>query len=197
MKDPLKKDFALAKLKANNGGGLTVNYTVQQVKGSETYNTDLSHKNPREPHPDLMGRLDELKKFLAETLRLKEFLIVGRSSQFSARAKQLEALEAAWQELLESIKVKGISISGKDNNEGVIISGTMKTSQGSVVALNSPRLKFQGNHYGFEEELEEICKAIIEEAYEYVYKGKASQLEMFSDDGEEVLDGKALAANDA
>lgn len=201
MDDPKRGNFTLKKLKHINNGGLHVEFTVSQTVGSETFTKEETVKNTRDPHPDLRNLVDQFKSMLAHTLRFKEALTVTRSKDFKANKDQAKAMERAWEALLDKLDVSGVSLSGQDENRGVIITGKLWTELGPAVALNSPRLKFNGTKYGFEETLEDIVGRLEDEAFEYVFKNKASQLEIFgaSDDSEntdEIPDGKMAAAGE-
>ena len=57
-----------------------------------------------------------------------------------------------------------------------------------VSALNTPRIKFSSNVYGWEDTLEELIEEIREETYEYLFNGKRAQLSCF---GEAEQQGKS------
>ena len=57
-------------------------------------------------------------------------------------------------------------------------------SNNQKTAINSPRLKFNTETFGFEEELEAIVADIENEVYAFLFKGKKAQLELFGADGE-------------
>lgn len=181
-------------MKLINGGGLESEFTVTTMDGSITLPVDQKHKNARDPHPDMTKILDGMLPLLAESLRMKDMLIVGRSKKYKATDAQLKALNRTWEEVLDSMDVTGVSVSGKDDNRGIVIKGEMKTGNGRVVAMNSPRIQFSANTYGFEEALEEMVEELETETWAYTYHGKGAQLEMFA---EEQTDQKMAAANDA
>ena len=77
-----------------------------------------------------------------------------------------------------------MSFSGQDDNVGVVLTGLFTVSNNQKTAINSPRLKFNTETFGFEEELEEIVANIETEVYAFLFKGKKAQLELFGADGE-------------
>ena len=87
-------------------------------------------------------------------------------------------------EMLKNIEVRGVSFSGQDDNVGVVLTGLFTVSNNQKTAINSPRLKFNTETFGFEEELEEIAADIETEVYAFLFKGKKAQLELFGADGE-------------
>ena len=82
-------------------------------------------------------------------------------------------------EMLKNIEVRGVSYSGQDDNVGVVLTGLFTVSNNQKTAINSPRLKFNTETFGFEEELEEIVADIENEVYAFLFKGKKAQLELF------------------
>lgn len=85
---------------------------------------------------------------------------------------------------VENIEVRGVSFSGQDDNVGVVLTGLFTVSNNQKTAINSPRLKFNTETFGFEEEFEAIVADIENEVYAFLFKGKKAQLELFGADGE-------------
>ena len=199
MKNPKDADFSLKKVKLIPGGGLQVVYKVSTDIDGSTYEKEEVTKDTRMPHPDLTKPIDSLLTFLAKTLRFEESLTVVRSKDFAATPKQLKAAEKANKQLLDQMDVTGFALSGKDDNLAVIVTGKLITELKTVVALNSPRIKFNNTTYGFEDVLEDKVDLIKSEVYKYLFDGKKSQLDMFNgtpESGEEKPSGKDAAAGD-
>ena len=106
------------------------------------------------------------------------------TDDFKANKKQNETARNFADELLQKIEVRGISLSGQDDNVGVVVTGLLEVLAGQKTAINSPRIKFSNINYGFEEELEDIIFRIETEVYAFLFKGKKAQLELFGADGE-------------
>ena len=174
-----RKQFELQKIKVLKGGsGISVDFNVVREDVTDHYNKETATY----PHPDLLHAIDSLKDLLIravgkETIH-SERLIAGYKSQFK-KAEEFAELEKAIDEHYEGEKVKitvnGISISGYDSNKGAIIMGTYLCKNGSKIALNSPRIRFEGEMFGFEGALQELCLKIEEEAYQYTIKEKQAQ----------------------
>lgn len=81
--------------------------------------------------------------------------------------------------------VKGFSISGNDENEGVTIHGHKEGKYGDV-NLNTPFTKWESEDYPFASELSECVENCVYEVEQYLFEGKRAperQLEMaFMDD---------------
>ena len=78
--------------------------------------------------------------------------------------------------------VTGVHLSGQDQNRGVIITGKIQCENGSSNAVNSPRLRFSSEVFGFEEELESEIDHIEDELYLYLHENKKAQLEAFAEE---------------
>ena len=93
----------------------------------------------------------------------------------------------------EGFTVRGFSIGGNDENEGVTISGS-KDGKFGLVNLNTPFAKFDHNNseYPFTSELGDAIQSAIYEVEQYLFEGKRApekQLEMeFGEEGEETLE---------
>lgn len=184
MKVPDEKAFALSKVKTISDGGLDVHFEVEEVCGVEIYRENYHVCSTKEIHPDLQRLFDKLKPIMARVYHLSFFRSLLETPDFKATKKQCELAESAFSEVLKKLNVTGISLSGKDDNVGVVLTGTFTADSNQKMAINSHRMKFKDSRYGFEEEMEEIIGEIESEVYAFLFKNKKAQLEIFDEFGE-------------
>lgn len=184
MKVPDEKAFALSKVKTISDGGLDVHFEVEEVCGAEIYRENYHVCSTKEIHPDLQKLFGKLKPIMARVYHLSFFRSLLETPDFKATKKQCELSESAFSEVLKKLNVTGISLSGKGDNVGVVLTGTFTADSNQKMAINSHRMKFKDSRYGFEEEMEEIIGEIESEVYAFLFKGKKAQLELFPDDTE-------------
>lgn len=184
MKTPEKKAFSLSKVKVINGGGLDVHFEVEEACGAEVYRENYHLTSGKEIHPDLQKLFDRLKPIMARVYHLSFFRSLMETPDFKATKKQKELAEKAFKEVIDKLRVTGVSLSGKDDNVGVVLTGTFTADSNQKMAINSHRMKFNSERYGFEEEMEEIVGEIESEVYEFLFNNKKAQLEIFDQYGE-------------
>lgn len=184
MKVPDEKAFALSKVKTISDGGLDVHFEVEEVCGAEIYRENYHVCSTKEIHPDLQKLFDKLKPIMARVYHLSFFRSLLETPDFKATKEQCELAESAFSEVLKKLNVTGISLSGKDDNVGVVLTGTFTADSNQKMAINSHRMKFKDSRYGFEEEMEEIIGEIESEVYAFLFKNKKAQLEIFDEFGE-------------
>lgn len=144
-------------------------------------------------HPDFKDALHKLKGIVADVFDWKQPMNVldeMKKGFNKAEMKKLqEIVDKVMTETLDSIVPYKISIKGTKQSEGVVITSRKASVKNDKTALNTPHLKFESTKYGFEDELREIIATIKEEAFEYLFKNKKGQLELFNpedgDDGSE------------
>lgn len=76
---------------------------------------------------------------------------------------------------LSEFTVTGFSIGEKEGNEGVTITGHVKTYRGKTMSLNTPFERFEGeesSRYGLMDDLIDILDEIKDEVIEYLVNGK-------------------------
>lgn len=178
---PSEKDFTLTKVKLVKDGGLDAHFEVAQVIGNENYTKEYHVKNGMEVHPDLKKLFKRLQPIMARLFGKTSFLNLVESDDFNATAKQKDQAREYADGQTETIEATGVSFSGSGDNIGVVITGLVTFPNGQKGAVNSPRIKFDSFSFGFEEELEEICEDIETEVYDYLYKNKKAQLELFGE----------------
>ena len=180
---PSERAFALSKVKTLKDGGLDVHYEVTETIGNESYTNKYHVESAKDIHPDLRDCFDRLCPIMGRIFNITSFLSMVETSDFKATKKQSELSRDFADEMLKNIEVRGVSFSGQDDNVGVVLTGLFTVSNNQKTAINSPRLKFNTETFGFEEELEEIVSDIENEVYEFLFKGKKAQLELFGADG--------------
>lgn len=180
---PTEKAFALSKVKTLKDGGLDVHYEVTETVGNESYTNKYHVESAKDIHPDLRDCFDRLRPIMGRIFNITSFLSLMDTPDMKANEKQKNAARNFADEMLKNIEVRGVSLSGQDDNVGCVLTGLF-TVNNQKTAINSPRLKFNTETFGFEEELEEIIGDIENEVYAFLFKGKKAQLELFGADGE-------------
>lgn len=175
----LNSDFAtqnnikIRKAKIKDGLFLEADY-VQELPGHSKKNISMSSTVP--VHEDLTNAFVKLNKHLALLC-----------DDLPCRAKTI----ADWDtDAIVNYTVKGFSIGGNDENEGVTLSGNKEAKHG-IVNLNSPFQKWEGSEYKFMEELNADVEACLYEVEQYLFNGKRApekQLEMEFDKDNEVIE---------
>lgn len=181
---PSEKAFALSKVKTLKDGGLDVHYEVTEAIGNESYTNKCHVESAKDIHPDLRDCFNRLRPIMGRIFNITSFLSMVETSDFKATKKQSELSRDFADEMLKNIEVRGVSFSGQGDNVGVVLTGLFTVSNNQKTAINSPRLKFNTETFGFEEELEAIVADIENEVYAFLFKGKKAQLELFGADGE-------------
>lgn len=184
MPIPTKEKFSLSKVKLLKDGGLDVHYEVTEVVGNESYTNQYHVLSAKDIHPDLRHLFNDLRPIMGRIFNITSFLSMVETDDFKANKNQKEVARNFADEMLKNIEVRGVSYSGQDDNVGVVLTGLFTVSNNQKTAINSPRLKFDTETFGFEEELEEIVADIENEVYAFLFKGKKAQLELFGADGE-------------
>lgn len=187
---PSENNFALSKVKILKNGGLDVHYEVTEIKGSEAYTTKYHVECTRDIHPDLRALFVELRPIMGRVFNITSFLSMVESDEFKATKKQNQAARDFAGLCLDNIEVRGVSLSGMDENLGCVLTGLFTVSNDQKTAINSPRLRLSSEVFGFEEKLEEIVGEIEREVYAFLFKGKQAEMTLF-DGVVEDMDGQS------
>jgi hypothetical protein len=184
--------FELQKIKVLKGAsGVEVEFNVRREDSGATVTDRYSKETTTFPHPDLLAVIESLKDILIKAVGKEtihsEKIIAGFKKLFKKESDYAE-LEQAFEDHYNGertkITVTGIAVSGFDSNKGAIFTGTYLCKNGSKIALNSPRIRYEGEMMGFEQELQEICVKIEEEAYLYTFQDKQAQQQIVFPDEE-------------
>lgn len=184
MPVPTKEKFSLAKVKLLKDGGLDVHFEVTEVVGNESYTNKYHVLSAKDIHPDLRKLFKDLCPIMGRVFNITSFKSMIATPDFKATKKQIEIADSFANECLGNIEVKGVSLSGQDDNVGVVLTGLFTVSNNQKTAINTPRMKYAVETFGFEEELENIVCDIENEVYEFLFEGKRAQMDLFGADGE-------------
>lgn len=174
-------NFSLEKLKRVNGGGLYIEYESKVSDGNETYYIGDKKTSPVEPDDDLLNKVRALKTYLLEVYGFGNLKKIVSDKGFKATEAQKKAAEKGYLAISNDVEITGFSVHGKEGNRNIIINGKLTIQKLGVVAINTPRIKFSANIYGWEDKLEELVESIKTETYKYLFEGKRAQLAMFGD----------------
>jgi len=164
-----------------------------EIELTETINTDngpitneVVLKCTGLVHDDLQARFDRLKIHLVKICDLRKTETITD-----------ENIESYNLSILEDYNVKGFSIGGDDEHEGVTIIGDRTFESGKVLNLVSPFTKFTDEHapYEYESDLYNDVQACIYEVELYL-EGKylIKQLELPFDEAEQPAEHEIEAA---
>lgn len=184
MPVPTKEKFSLSKVKLLKDGGLDVHFEVTEVVGNESYTNKYHVLSAKDIHPDLRKLFKDLCPIMGRVFNITSFKSMIATPDFKATKKQIEIADSFANECLGNIEVKGVSLSGQDDNVGVVLTGLFTVSNNQKTAINTPRMKYAVETFGFEEELENIVCDIENEVYEFLFDGKRAQMDLFGADGE-------------
>lgn len=184
MPVPTKEKFSLSKVKLLKDGGLDVHFEVTEVVGNESYTNKYHVLSAKDIHPDLRKLFKVLCPIMGRVFNITSFKSMIATPDFKATKKQIEIADSFANECLENIEVRGVSLSGQDDNVGVVLTGLFTVSNNQKTAINTPRMKYAVETFGFEEELENIVCDIENEVYEFLFDGKRAQMDLFGADGE-------------
>lgn len=145
--------FSLKKIKyIQSVGNVQASIIMEEVRGQEIYQNKNKIETNKLPHPDFVNLLTQMIPMLKRV-----FMYEGD----------------------ECIQVTGISITGFEETKAVIIMGTVTAPSGIAMAINTHKIELSSDIYAFEEELGKIVKGLEKEVFEYLFKGKKAQLELF------------------
>ena len=200
VKAPNRNEFELDKVKIIKGGGMEIDHVVMLSEGSSTEKEPRNHKKMTIPHPDFVDALADLKEYLCKSVGMFDMQTAINSDNHEQEerraAKTLKkVMEQFINHRLSMVQVTGMSLSGEDKTEGVVITGTYTTPTKAAIAINSPRIMFNRDVFGWESELAEKCQKICDESYEYIYDGKKGQATMLDNENFEGNQGEMYADN--
>ena len=183
-------NFELKKVKLHNHLGVYTMYHEKLMNNKEEYWAEKTSNNLIHRHQDMDNVADELKIHVARIFGILAIGLYKDEEDFNSREKKL------LEETLESINIIGITLSGSEENGGVVISATRKVLNNKTIVMNTPHMKYADESYSYCYDLQETVQKLTEEVWEYMFKRKYAQLEIpFGVDKMEAKDVKKIGDN--
>lgn len=188
----MTEDFVLKKVKID-GKNVELSYHTPDLSIGTATKDKIDVTSDRTPHPDLTKAIKALEPWLAQSnsLSVHRQEMKMNAAQKKAWEKCSDILEMIDSNVLNSVEVSGISLSGDEKNRSVVITGNHKTGN-TATAMNSPNIKLNGDTWGFEAGLKDAIDEIYLEARAYVLEKKSSQLQMAFDEQKEEETAEAV-----
>lgn len=147
-------------------GGLKVTYTRETNAGEE----EITHRKPQLRHPDLDDAFTDFKEHVIRVHRL-----MGARTNLS---QMDEAEKAYYSKVCAEITILGITFSGEDKTEGLLIRAKRTTEINSKpVSLNTPFIQYNSYAHGIE--LEELAGKLKSEVGMFLNDEKVAQQQLF------------------
>jgi hypothetical protein len=128
-------------------------------------------------HDDLIAAFDHLKIHMVKACDFKKSELIDRTT--------IDDFDLSF---LSDYRIKGFSIGGADDNEGVVLIGSREFSSGKVLNIITPFIRYADeiDPYEFSCELADAINAAVYEVEQYLFADKyaVKQLEIpFDEEG--------------
>lgn len=169
-----KRRIRKAKLK-NRSLEVELTETISTEQGDVT--NEVIMKCAGLAHDDLKKAFDRLSLHMIVICDLRKSEMIDQSTFDSEDIDDFNDYE-----------VKGFSLGGEDEHEGVVLIGSRKFKSGKVLNIVTPFTRFadENDPYDFESELYNDIQAAVYEVEQYLFEGKYAikQLELGFEDAE-------------
>lgn len=187
MSQTVSNGFEFKSLKLLKNGGISIKYTDMEVEDAITNTNNRGLDSTKDPHPDLVNKVKDLNLFVAKIHNMLSYNALKKAHSTAKLDEAIKTMIPTFnkldEEVLNHIDVTGFSLSGEQENLGVVIKAINRYNK-EAIALNTSRINLEGTKHGFEVKLAESIDAIIEEVQKYLFEGKcavAQQMDMFEE----------------
>lgn len=163
-----REEFKLLKFKVAKEG-LTITHHV-----NGTTPADITAVVNSNPHPDLKESMDKLQLYMATRLGLLSGWDFARE-HLKKNPNYLQKAIQGHKDVVKMMNVNGLTFVGSGETYGVMITGSIGVPVKGSAGLSVPKIGFDANDLGYEEEVNEICKEITDEVYKYLILRKKEQ----------------------
>lgn len=193
MSKTVPNGFEFKGLKLLKNGGISIIYTDMEVEDAITNTNKRGLDSTKDPHPDLFNKVKDLNYFVAKIHNMLSYQALKKANATAKLDEAIKTMQPTFDkldvEVLNNIDVTGFSLSGEQENLGVVIKAVNRYNK-EAIALNTSRINLEGTKHGFEVKLAEAIDAIIEEVQMYLFEGKCAIVDQQKMEFEEDSDTK-------
>ena len=132
-------------------------------------------------HPEFREKLDQLKVYASQIIGTLEGWDFCRDHLSVNNEDASKGAIEGHKMAVSRFSVGGFSFQGEGDTLGIKISGSLKTPKAGAIGMSLPKICFNAEKLGIEEEVEEICEEIKKEVYAYRFQGKKLQLDIVTE----------------
>ena len=160
--------------------GLEVDYNDCMNVDGETVKTFHKVKNPEYPHPDLPNAAGKLRGYIVRLMGLMNFANITYLSDLSKQDKELDKQFKDFFEI-QATRITIREIVRDEEKNTVIIKYEFTDIDLSLFKMQTPKINLEGEILKFEIDMNTDLEGMKHEIFDYLFKGKRSQLSMFGD----------------
>lgn len=160
--------------------GLEVDYNDCMNVDGETVKTFHKVKDPEYPHPDLQREAWKLRGYIVWLMGLMNFAKITYLSDLSKQDKELDKQFKDFFEI-QATRIMIREIVRDEEKNTVIIKYEFTGIDLSLFKMQTPKINLEGEILKFEIDMNTDLEGMKHEIFDYLFKGKRSQLSMFGD----------------
>lgn len=160
--------------------GLEVDYNDCMNVDGETVKTFHRVKNPEYPHPDLKNAAGKLRGYIVRLMGLMNFANITYLSDLSKQDKELDKQFKDFFEI-QATRIMIREIVRNEEKNTVIIKYEFTGTDLSLFKMQTPKIFLEGEILKFEIDMNTDLDGMKHEIFDYLFKGKRSQLSMFGE----------------
>lgn len=160
--------------------GLEVDYNDCMNVDGETVKTFHKVKNPGYPHPDLRNEARKLRGYIVRIMGIMNFANITYLSDLSKQDKELDKQFKDFFEI-QATRIMIREIVRDEEKNTVIIKYEFIGTDLSRFKMQTPKINLEGEILKFEIDMNTDLEGMKHEIFDYLFKGKRSQLSMFGE----------------
>jgi len=167
--------FKLKKVILLDGGGVSATFHEKYTAKKEEYWIEKTIKSTIPRHPDLDKVIKQLSIHVASLYGVGG--LINAKEETALSKEQRKALKI----YTESINITSVTFTGEEDTFGATISATKEVFTDKSIKLTTPTIVFSEEQYAKSLDVGGICITLIDEVYEYLFKHKYAQLDLFAE----------------
>ena len=151
-----RSEFALTQVVLQKDKNLTVKFIIAKNNNGNIFQADGQLTYKHQSTEAFQLKLRELQPYLCKIKKVKD-------------------------EAFPTIHVKGLKLSGSDDNEGFEILGYQTSDKDGKMDCSSHKIHYEGEEYSWLDEIREIAEEIENRTFAYLFEGEKAEPTLFED----------------
>lgn len=189
MGKPKLEEFSCNKIQRLKNGGLKIGYTALYPMGETKIERKSDESFEIAPVDDFLECLHGLKRYVATCIHFGKLNSVIGDEKFKITKEQSSYLTKLYNSWMQKLTINSVQIfTDGELVTNCIISYSMEGYNGQSMDCKTYKIDLDDGEHGWETELSDLCDELIQHAYNYIFEGVGTVIELFDDkqkDGQE------------
>lgn len=191
MSKPKIDEFSLNKVQKVKNGGLKIDYTALYPMGDTKIERKSNETFEIAPMDDFALAIKSLKRYVATVIHFGKLNTIIGDNKFKVTKEQSSYITSLYNTWMQKITINSVQLfSDGEMITHCKIGYSLEGYNGQMMDSSTYKIDLDESLHQWEVELRDKCNEIVKHAYDYIFNGVGTVIDMFTDEQKDGLEGQ-------